>query len=257
MPHIISQDEDRHLTECYGTLDADEETAANIKSTLKEIGLDDIEKIRIKRLNEAGKKKLEIENTVIVFEEGELRYLFINDDWFKKLPTGQQHFIIGHEGVHLKYDHIKKSEMRRRIDLGIIAGTGGISLYAHKALSDYFMLESEENKWKKRGLDLLLIAGFLTTLYVIIESGNSFERGHEYEADGEAARILGCYDDACEALRAAEKDHYAWMDKEGIAREREASILPSRYPTFEQRIANIKKIKDDILTAKHNLEKNI
>jgi len=241
-------------TSSLGDLDVKEEIDREIRAILKEIGLENVNEIRIKRLskliqyNGVGEK-----NAIATGLIGLPRYIFVNEEWWVTLTPEKKRFLIGHEGMHLKCNHGDK-----KMGLSIACVT----------LASFALLKAELDSFRAPGLfdeDVALphfyrhlCVGALVAGMVVIPW---FSKRCEYEADAEAVKALGCYegayaffDEMCEYKEAL----YAELSQrpEFVEARRRAEEQVLTHPTHAQRIAQIQaleqKLKNEQLALLNN-----
>jgi Zn-dependent protease with chaperone function len=141
-----------------------------VRSLIKRLGIE--KEIIIKKMNLNGFNKFGWANAFAYQVIGYKDHIFISESFFKQLTEGEQIFLIGHELMHIKKDHIRIQTISQRVGFPL-------ALIAAGYLSHYHI--------PSRILRPSLICGLLIGNVYLQQA---LSRACEREADKESAQQL-------------------------------------------------------------------
>lgn len=212
-----------------------EEKEKEIRDILVEIGVQDVDSIRIKSLTDSLLKEFGVTNAGALHIPLIERTIYVSASFFEVLSPAERKFLIAHEWMHIEYNHSLK-RMGLALLLAAISTIAAIvslePLYPHT--SDTFCLNY-----------LLSTVGFIAIYF-------PFCRYQELQADSKAAEALGTINGGLGIFHIFRKEEIAVI--RDLNRIRifgpmilffKKIMLPfARHPQTEKRIQELKKLAD-------------
>lgn len=184
-----------------GIHDASPEVTDEIKTILRSIHVEDVDSIHIKRLSIIGRRIYGEKNAFVWTYPGFPRFLYISEDWFKTLSPEEKRFIIGHEGMHLKLNHIPARLKAYGLSItGATLSGCGFGYLLHTVIyPNHGKLPSIIGGTYAGFVTLNIFQSFLLKMY----------REQELEADRESALALQCIEGGCKFFDALQQNEDA------------------------------------------------
>lgn len=176
--------------ELYGNEDVSPEDREFINNIAKEMGFN--RELNIKKFNQHAINVVGYANAFAIVVCGK-EYIYISEDYFKRLSHGEKRFLIGHELTHLLNNHLP---VRSNLSLALIAiiAVNFVNIMA---------LQTSETTIIPHAFRTIIIpsninsktlavstAALLIPLLSISLAAHKIERDQEYEADMESALKL-------------------------------------------------------------------
>lgn len=223
--------------------EADPECKSFIENIIKELNMQDYN-IKIYKMDDRTIAKFGYKNAFVFFNN-----IYISQDYFKSIPNDVKRFLIGHELMHIKKNHISKNLI---FNLAFITA----STWAGYSISKYLDKKFKSKDQDKQNDNTILqkIKNSITTRVVIAPTTfiatsaicKMFSRYCEKEADRESALNLNSTEGGIKFFEDLENDRI-YIESHLIGKKpsifsRWTSRLFSTHPTNEERIKLLKNL---------------